>query len=138
MFCNRIGHLNVIVPCAYLSGVCVLAWTSVQTFGSLIATSFLYSLISGGLMALPPAVLVALSPDLRQIGVRVGMALTVGSLGVLIGPPIAGAILARQNVGSEAHDYKGVLVFTGVALLVCGAFMSATRVIKKGLTLAKI
>lgn len=89
-------------------------------------------------MALPPAVLVALSPDLRQIGMRVGMALTVGSLGVLIGPPIAGAILARQNVGSEAHDYKGVLVFTGVALLVCGAFMSTTRVIKKGVTLAKI
>lgn len=103
----------------------------------------MYSFFSGGLMALPPAVLVALSPSLNQIGVRVGMALTIGSLGVLIGSPIAGAILSRQSshdrTGIEGSlDYTGTLVFTGIALLVCGGLMSATRVIKKGAKLEKV
>ncbi|KAL2818238.1 major facilitator superfamily domain-containing protein [Aspergillus cavernicola] len=94
---DKLGSLNVIVPCAYISGIIVLAWVSVKDQASLIATSFLYSFFSGGLMALPPTVLVGLSPHLSQIGVRVGMALSVGSLGVLIGSPIAGAILSSHH-----------------------------------------
>ncbi|GIJ86428.1 hypothetical protein Asppvi_005317 [Aspergillus pseudoviridinutans] len=140
---DKVGNLNVIVPCAYISGIVVLCWISVHHLGNLIATSIMYSFFSGGLMALPPAVLVALSPSLNQIGVRVGMALTIGSLGVLIGSPIAGAILSRQsnhdNPGMEGGlDYTGTLVFTGTALLVCGGLMSATRVIKKGAKLGKV
>jgi MFS family permease len=116
----------------------------------LLATSILYSFFSGGLMALPPAILVSLSPSLNQIGVRVGMALTIGSLGVLIGSPIAGAILAGQSVdtgtsgsrggeeGVHGLEFSGTLAFTGVALLVCGGFMSATRVVRKGLKWEKV
>jgi hypothetical protein len=102
-------------------------------------------------MALPPAILVSLSPSLNQIGVRVGMALTIGSLGVLIGSPIAGAILAGQSAdttpssesrggeeGVHGLEFSGTLAFTGVALLVCGGFMSATRVVRKGLRWEKV
>ncbi|KAH8690475.1 putative MFS monocarboxylate transporter [Talaromyces proteolyticus] len=140
---DKVGSLNVIVPCAYLSGIIVLSWISVQHLGNLIATSVLYSFFSGGLMALPPAVLVALSPNLAQIGVRVGMALTVGSLGVLIGSPIAGAILSSQSQNNDpdvqgALDYTGTLAFTGVTLLVCGVLMTGTRVIKKGFGLETV
>ncbi|KAL2867851.1 MCT family MFS transporter [Aspergillus lucknowensis] len=137
---DKLGNLNVIVPCAYISGINVLAWISVKNLGNLLATSIMYSFFSGGLMALPPAVLVALSPSLNQIGVRVGMALTIGSLGVLIGSPIAGAILTRQSKsdGVGGLEYTGTLVFTGIALLICGAFMSGTRVIKKGVKWEKV
>ncbi|KAL2811462.1 putative monocarboxylate permease [Aspergillus granulosus] len=146
-----LGPLNVILPCTYISGITVLAWISAKTLGALLTTSILYSFFSGGLMALPPAVLVTLSPSLNQIGVRVGMALTIGSLGVLIGSPIAGAILAGEsgshstsssssNGGESVHglEYSGTLAFTGVALLVCGGFMSGTRVIRKGLRWEKV
>jgi MFS family permease len=133
----------MIVPCAYLSGIVILSWISVQHLGNLIATSVFYSFFSGGLMALPPSILVALSPNLAQIGVHVGMALSVSSLGVLIGSPIAGAILSSQSRSNDpdvqgALDFTGTLAFTGVALLVCGMFMTATRVIKKGFRLEKV
>lgn len=83
-------------------------------------------------MALPPAVLVGLTPDLSQVGVRVGMALSVGSLGVLIGSPIAGAILSSQSHPEEGLNLSGTLVFTGVVLLATGGFMNATRFFKHG------
>lgn len=87
---------------------------------------------------MPPSVLVALSPNLAQIGVPVDMALTVRSLGVLIGPPIAGAILSSQSRNNDpdvkrSSDLTGTLVFTGAVLLVCGVLMTGTRVIKKGI-----
>jgi hypothetical protein len=73
------------------------------------------------------------------------MALTIGSLGVLIGSPIAGAILSGQSRRNHAdgtedwgEEYTGTLVFTGVALLVCGGFINGTRVIKKGVKLGKV
>lgn len=143
MYKSRIGTLNVIIPCAFISAVVVLSWIPVHNLGGLIATSVLYSFFSGGLMALPPAVLVSLSPNLSKIGVQVGMALTIGSLGVLIGSPAAGAILSRQNKNGNpeilgSFNYTGTLVFTGIALLVCGLLMTATRVIKKGVKLEKL
>ncbi|CAI7607462.1 unnamed protein product [Penicillium palitans] len=129
---DKIGNLNVIVPCGYISGIIVLAWVSAKSQANFIATSFLYSFFSGGLMALPPAVLVGLTPDLSQVGVRVGMALSVGSLGVLIGSPIAGAILSSQSHPEEGLNLSGTLVFTGVVLLATGGFMNATRFFKHG------
>ncbi|GAM33426.1 hypothetical protein TCE0_004f00309 [Talaromyces pinophilus] len=140
---DKVGSLNVIIPCAYLSGIIIISWISVHHLGNLIATSVFYSFFSGGLMALPPSVLVALSPNLAQIGVRVGMALSVSSLGVLIGSPIAGAILSSQSRSNApdvpgALDYTGTLAFTGVVLLVCGVLMTGTRVIKKGFRLEKV
>ncbi|KAL4865953.1 hypothetical protein BDV12DRAFT_210775 [Aspergillus spectabilis] len=142
---DKIGSLSVIVPCSYISAIVVLAWISAKSLGTLLATSIMYSFFSGGLMALPPAVLVALSPSLNQIEVRVGMALTIGSLGVLIGSPIAGAILSGQSRSNHTDgtqngglEYTGTLIITGVALLVCGGFMNGTRVIKKGVKLGKV
>lgn len=133
----------MIVPCAYISGIIILAWISISSLGNLFAAAIMYSFFSGGLMALPPAVLVTLSPSLNQIGIRVGMALTIGSFGVLIGSPIAGAILKAQSdnarIGEQGSlNFKGTLAFTGAMLIVCGAFMTVTRVNKKGIKWEKV
>lgn len=96
-------------------------------------------------MALPPAVIVSLSPALNQIGTRVGMAFFVGSLGVLIGSPIAGAILGSQsprdgssNVIIGQETFWGTFVFTGLVLVLSGILMSGTRVVKGGWKWVKV
>lgn len=111
-----------------------LAWIATKSSASLIVISILYSFFSGGLMALPPAVIVFLSPSMAEIGTRIGMAFFVGSLGVLIGSPIAGAILDAQSPRDQGSHlvlgeevFWGVLVFTGVVLVASGVLMSGTR-----------
>lgn len=98
-------------------------------------------------MALPPAVIIILSPSLTEIGTRIGMAFFVGSLGVLIGSPIAGAILKDQSPQVPGRDgelvlgrevFWGVFVFTGLMLLISGVLMTGTRVLKAGLRYQKI
>ena len=98
-------------------------------------------------MALPPAVIIILSPSLTEVGTRIGMAFFIGSLGVLIGSPIAGAILNGQSphaagtqgelaLGKEV--FWGVLVFTGITLFTSGLFMTGTRIAKAGFKYQKI
>ena len=96
-------------------------------------------------MALPPAVIVTLSPSMTEVGTRIGMAFFVGSIGVLIGSPIAGAILdAQSQADKNGHlllgkaDFTGVLIFTGVVLVASGILMIGTRYFKAGLKAQKV
>lgn len=96
-------------------------------------------------MALPPAVIVFLAPNLQKLGTLIGMAFSAASLGVLIGSPIAGAILNGQSVGDGngglvvgQETYWGVLVFTGVVLALSGVCMGVTRVSRAGLGWKKL
>ena len=95
-------------------------------------------------MALPPAIIVTLSPSMAEVGTRIGMAFFIGSLGVLIGSPIAGAILGSQSpkdgssnlvLGEEV--FWGTLVFSGVILVLSGLCLAGTRYVKAGVKLTK-
>lgn len=103
----RVDNLKVIVPCAFLSAITLFAWIATKSPASLIVVSILYPFFSDGLMALPPAVIVSLTPALNQIGTRVGMAFSFGSLGVLLGSPIAGAILGSQR---PRHGSSNIII----------------------------
>ncbi|KAF2664948.1 MFS general substrate transporter [Microthyrium microscopicum] len=137
---DSIGNLNVIISISYVSGIILLLWLTVHQTANLIAISIIYSFFAGGLTNAAPAVVGLLSPELNKIGTRVGMMYTVVSLGVLIGNPIAGAILKTQSpkdangVLIEARaNYDGVFIFAGVAMIVASVCMHYTRTAKKGL-----
>ncbi|OCK76328.1 putative monocarboxylate permease [Lepidopterella palustris CBS 459.81] len=137
---DRVGNLNVIIPITYISGLIVLLWLTVHHTGNLITISIMYSFFSGGLTNSAPAVVGLLSPELNMIGTRVGMMLTICSLGTLIGAPVAGAILKSQSptdargiIDSDRANYDGVFIFSGIGLLVGAVFMNYTRIAKKGL-----
>ena len=136
---DKVGNLNVIIPCGILSSILTLTWFTATTQPRLIAVSILYSFFSGGIVALPPAIIVFLAPDLSKLGTLIGMAFFAGSLGVLIGSPIAGAILDGQSVGNGAGGlvvgqevYWGTFVFTGMILVASTICLIVTRVLKAG------
>jgi MFS family permease len=99
----------------------------------------LYSFFSGGLTNSAPAIVGLLSPELNKIGTRLGMMLTLCSIGTLIGAPIAGAILKVQTptnfegkINESKANYDGVFVFVGVSFVLAAACMHYTRINKKG------
>lgn len=100
----------------------------------------MYSLFSGGLTNSAPSVVGLLSPELNKIGTRIGMMLSICSIGTLIGPPIAGAILRKQSKVDERgvlipgeENFQGVFIFAGVGLLAGAMCMHYTRAAKKGI-----
>ncbi len=56
-----------------------------------------------------------------------GMAFTLVGFSVLIGPPIAGALVERMG-----GRYEGAQAFAGLHLLTGGLFMGAARLAKTG------
>ncbi|KAJ9649546.1 hypothetical protein H2199_000322 [Coniosporium tulheliwenetii] len=125
MVADRVGPFNIIVLCAVISGILALCLNAVSSIGSLIVFCILYGFFSGSFVSLPPTILVALSPNRGIIGTRMGMNFACVAVGVLIGTPIAGAIL-------DTSGFTGVWVFGGVLTVVGGCVMAVARVCKIG------
>lgn len=94
--------------------------------GSVIVIAILYGFFSGTFVSLPPSILVILTPPDKRgmIGTRVGMCFTLTSFGVLIGAPVAGAILGSKN------DFTGTFAFGGTMCSVGGIFFFLARMFK--------
>ena len=80
---------------------------------------------TGSFVSLPPTIVFTLSPSLSVYGTRNGMLFLPISFGLLIGNPIAGAILRS--------GWRNLEAFCGATIAVSGGFLIATRVAKAGL-----
>jgi predicted MFS family arabinose efflux permease len=125
---DRAGTLNTIIPCAFVCGALLIAWTAVHGTGALIAFAVFYGFFSGTFASLQPAALVALSPDLSNVGTRIGMSFSFCSLGVLVGSPVGGALLNLHT-----GHFVRMQVFSAVAMLVGCTMLVMARVAKFGL-----
>jgi MFS family permease len=97
------------------AGVISLAlWLPAGGNAPIIAFAALYGVASGTTLSILPA-LVAQISDVRELGLRTGTLYAISSFGVLVGSPIAGAIVTAENGG-----FSGLKIFAGVTIL-CGA-----------------
>jgi MFS family permease len=70
---DRTGPLNMIIPCAMLSGVLALCLIAAHSLAPVIVICALYGFFSGSFVSLPPTILVHLTPNRAMIGTRMGM-----------------------------------------------------------------
>jgi predicted MFS family arabinose efflux permease len=126
------GPFNVLVPCSIISGVLALCLLAVDSEGPLLAFCVLYGFFSGSLVSLSGPILVVLSPSSGVIGTRMGMCFTCLGIALLIGTPIAGAIL--DSAGARA-----VWLYSGIFTLAGGLIVGIARMSKiSGKLLAKV
>jgi predicted MFS family arabinose efflux permease len=112
---DKVGPLNVLFPCALITGVLTLCLLAIHSVGGIVVFAVLYGFFSGTFVSLPSAVFVKLSPHRGVVGTRIGMGFSVISIGVLIGTPIGGAILGKvPNLHwNDLFVYAGVLTLAG-------------------------
>jgi len=122
---DKIGPMNMIFPCAIISGVLIFCLIAVHNLGGIVIFTLLFGFFSGSLVSLPPTVIVHLTKDRRYIGTRLGMCFGFVAVGTLIGSPIGGVIL-RQKGFTSAWIFGGVLATAG------GLIIAASRVAHKG------
>lgn len=136
MIADKIGNLSVMIPSVLLTGIFMLAWISVNSQAGLIAISVFVGLASGSIQAVLPATVAFLCPDLSKLGTNIGMTLFASGLGLLIGSPVAGAILDHQRTpGGDV--FWGTWTFSGVFILAGGVLLLIARVVKVGFGLSK-
>ncbi|TVY92528.1 Aspyridones efflux protein [Lachnellula willkommii] len=136
MIADKIGNLSVMVPAVLVSGIVLLGWIAVESQEALIGVTVLIGLTSGSIQAVLAANVPFLMPGLSKIGTNIGMTLFAAGLGLLIGSPVAGAILDAQSKGSVL-DFKGCMAFAGSTVFVGGLLLVVVRVMKVGFAIQK-
>jgi predicted MFS family arabinose efflux permease len=117
LLADRIGSLNTIVPMSSIAAVMGFVWIGIRNEAGAIVFAIIYGYASGALVSLPPTVLARLTPDMSTLGTRMGMCFVFAGMGLLIGNPIAGALLdLERGVFWKAQLFSAMMVIAGTAL----------------------
>ena len=127
------GPLNLLIPFSCATAIVAYCWSAVHDMSSLYAFAVFYGLFAAGIQSLFPATLSTLTTDLKKIGVRMGMVLSIVAVAALIGSPIAGALISTEN-----GEYLSAQMFMGSAIIAGTVVLIGARVTKVGLGLARV
>ena len=111
------GPLNTLIITTALSGTLICIWAAVNSLNGTWVFSVVYGFVAASIQGLFPPALAAYEKDRSKLGVLVGMMFSITSIGCLCGPPIAGALMER-NQGS----YLYAQMFAG-SMMICGALV---------------
>ncbi|KAH6853946.1 major facilitator superfamily domain-containing protein [Chaetomium sp. MPI-CAGE-AT-0009] len=120
---DRYGSLNVLIVCIVASAVLAFGWLGIRDVGGSVVYALLYGAFSGAVVSLTPSVLVGLAPDMGRVGARMGLSFVVSGIAILIGTPIAGAILG----GEESPQWLGTILYSAFGLIVATVLYCASR-----------
>lgn len=137
MLADRFGNMSILIPAVFFSGVITVAWIAVHNEAGLILVSVFLGLTNGSIQAVVPATVPFLCPDLSKLGTNLGMTLFSAGLGMLIGSPVAGAILDHQTHSGASTVYWGALLFAGITTLAGSLLIIVVRYMKVGFAMVK-
>lgn len=123
---DKTGPLNMLFPCAAISALLGFCWIAINSKAGLVVFSILYGFFSGTFVSLPPMTVVSLSPSLAVVGTRIGMSFAFAGFGILVGNPVAGAILGTGT------SYIGLQAFAGGTVAAAAIAVLVARVLKVG------
>lgn len=126
------GPLNILTPCAMLTGILALIWIGIHNLGGTIAFACLYGFFSGGFVSMPPVAIVMLTKDVSKLGTRMGQCFFISAFGLLCGTPVTGVILEHSGDESVFGSWLGVQLFSGCTIFLTGCLLIWTRVESKG------
>lgn len=127
------GPLNLLIPFSGVTAVVAYCWSAVRDLSGLWSFAVFYGLFAAGIQSLFPATLSTLTTDLKKIGVRMGMVLSIVAVAALIGSPIAGALVSADNGG-----YLYAQMFMGSAIIAGTVILVGARVSKVGMGIARV
>jgi MFS family permease len=124
---DTFGVFNVMIVISTFGGIMTLAlWLPAAANAPIIIYAIMYGFASGCTLSIIPAMVAKLG-NIKQLGARSGALYAFSSIGVLVGSPIGGAIQNSQN-----GSYSGLIIFTGVTLLVGTFFAVLSRAAQVG------
>lgn len=119
---DKIGPFNVIAWCSGSCTILLLCWIRIKDTAGLTVFCILYGFCSGAFVSVPPACLAKITPDLSIIGARMGLSFFICAFGLLIGSPVAGAIIKTQN-----GTFWGAQLFSGLMMAIAFALVMVAK-----------
>lgn len=126
-FGDKFGRFNVMIITMLLSALLVFGlWIPARSTTPTIVFSALFGFTSGTFVSMGPALIQQIS-KVEEIGMRMGTSFCFISIAVLIGNPIAGALITRND-----GEYLYLKILSGIAMGVGAVFMISARHVQCG------
>lgn len=91
------GPMNAHISFSMIATILAFCWIAVKSTAGLVVFCVFDGFFSGTFVSLVGPIVFSLTPDLDTVGTRLGMVCGVCALGLMVGNPIAGAILDREG-----------------------------------------
>ncbi|KAI0341978.1 MFS general substrate transporter [Trametopsis cervina] len=121
-FAARLGVHNQMIVAAAVCGALAIAFIGMHNAAGVVLIALIYGFASGAYVSLLAPMLAGLSPNVQEMGSRMGTCFALGGLATFIGPPIMGALL-----GTSDYKWLRPSLFSGCCVLAGVAFMAAAR-----------
>lgn len=122
---NYVGPMNLHAASAIAAAILAFCWIQIESAAGIIVFGVVYGFLSGSLVSLGGPVVFNLADDLQTVGTCLGMITGMCGTGLLVGNPIAGAIL-------DHGGWIGLQAWTGSLLLAAGMIILWARIARFG------
>lgn len=120
---DRYGRFNIMIVTTFISVALVLGlWIPANNNVLNIVFAVLFGASSGTFVAMVPALVAQVCPDIKKLGMYTGVTYLAICPAVLGSQPLAGALITANG-----GDYTYLQVFCGVAMFLGGIFFIVAR-----------
>jgi len=114
-FAHQLGPMNLFLFFTIVGVILLFSWISIENSTGFTVFCVFWGIITGVLVTTPPAALAhpLLAPSPNIMGTRLGMSWSAAAIGVLVGTPIAGAL-----VDIETDNFLHAQIFSAVMMTI--------------------
>ncbi len=116
MLADRLGKMNVFIPCAFGISLCVLLLPLITSSAGLVIYCLFFAIAAGSWIGLYTACVAQLGP-VTTMGPRIGLTMVIISVPALVSTPIVGALIGDASSGEyhwwPAAGFGGGCAFCG-------------------------
>jgi MFS family permease len=113
---DKLGRLNTLLFAGLSTAIVILCWPRTTSTAGIISFSVVFGFSSGAIISAGSVVFTLCPSNPKDIGTFMGMGIAVGSIAVLIGPPINGALLHKYHSFDQMAVFSGIMCLMGSAL----------------------
>ncbi|PIL27914.1 MFS general substrate transporter [Ganoderma sinense ZZ0214-1] len=117
LLADRYGPLNVLIPAAVMTAAVTYAWPFATSVAHFVVISVFIGISSGAILAVLVQPFALMGP-IAGVGLRIGMAYTLVTIGLIAGPPISGAIVDVTGSFRDVGYYGGSTLLLSAGLMV--------------------
>ncbi|OAX32635.1 MFS general substrate transporter [Rhizopogon vinicolor AM-OR11-026] len=125
------GIPNLIIFATTLSGLVILGMIGLNSLASVVVIGVLYGYSCGIYIAMVGPLTATLTPDLSELGARMGICSFISGFGSLIGTPIAGALLTSHYIWWRSALFSGIIALVGAMMFTIMRLMFVRRQMKE-------
>ncbi|KAG2120295.1 major facilitator superfamily domain-containing protein [Suillus cothurnatus] len=125
------GVPNLIIVATISGGVLILGMIGLSSLVSVVVLGVMYGYFAGLYIAMVAPLVATLTPDLSELGARMGICFFISGFGSLIGTPISGALLTSNYTWWIPAVFSGVVSVIGGMMYMIMRFIFVRKQIKQ-------